>query len=905
MRTTSTGIKSLFSLLIKQLSKGTIYISYTMMALSVIWWFCICYTDLEQSIPIWEKATNERLTITFFVFTGWICIAILADCIKDNFLFYNGYKSIIIQLFAVASCTIYILSLNSNILTCSVIVNIIYGLYFIQAERHPLPESEHPEKEDLLYRTRLFNRTQQQIRKLAKDTCQGLTIGICGQWGSGKTFFIDSLLAKLSKNNDTKSDSHDSYNEAFVICEKVELWATHSLTDAWNCVIHALHTAILKRPPLNSGFIKRIIHAILTFLNFNNNATSSIIDLVMTNVKKTEVNTIIKAMNGKKFVLVFDDLERADFKTIQAMLPLFERLKALPNLIVICAIAENELKQVFMQNKFNDDFAHGHLNKLFDLRIEIPQLAYSAIKNYQDNILSQKYSDCELTRSFFDKYPLRFDNIRQMIRIIEKLASIEREYYKGCSEIFKQAENGNSKVLTRVKFIFLVESLRIASPITLNQLSNKEDLLNFIKAIPNSLLPCGYEILKFEEDYDFSYSHLDIYTNDNNSEREKFKTWISNNHELYTEITNKKAVKSILAIISYDKDKNSIVQFNFLHAYNSNYTRCTTLHDWEKEYINETPNYYRLTYQVKIKTFFYELKEDIEHRSLPDTISSLFRYELQNLKKEGTYLNIMNETLENEYRSRSAPLSLYNLNSIDFRFFSHYIYNILNEKNLFIKIEYIYIKLFINIYKILSITEQARVIHMYSIGGYINDETTKKLCNDPNFKNLVNNLAQEYGYNMAYQISIYSKETESYNFKDDFSMQVYKIINDKTLISSIKNGIIQFISQLESKESFIHEWILFMGIQYRSASIRGGIESSFTSKEVFDMMQIIKNQLKDTLENPATIKDKQKIYEACEQTLEKLHKDNEQWIGKTSRVEHVSGLDNIISMIKNIRDSLT
>ena len=74
-------------------------------------------------------------------------------------------------------------------------------------------------------------------------------------------------------------------------------------------------------------------------------------------------------MENKKLVLVFDDLERADFGIVKAILPLFERLKKLPNLIVVCAVADNELKQVFKGQKMEEECAHGHLNKLFDLRI--------------------------------------------------------------------------------------------------------------------------------------------------------------------------------------------------------------------------------------------------------------------------------------------------------------------------------------------------------------------------------------------------------------------------------------------------------------------------------------------------------------------------------------------------------
>lgn len=894
-------------------SKGnarfTIFVAFFMLSLCIIWWFCMGVIDFEFSSIINKPSINQRISIICYITTIWIIFSIFDDYRKCRYSFYHGYKTIIIQLWGYLTSIIYIISISSSILTCMIVVNIIYGIYYLQVNKLPLPKTVIPKEDDWLYRSRLFNRTHRQIRSLAKDNMQGLTIGICGQWGSGKTFFINDLLNRLSKITDSKTDSSISYNDAFVICEKIELWTTHSLNDAWDRIINTLQTAILNRHPFSSGFLKKVINVILSICNLNNKAASEIVDLVLSNMNRTNVQAIKEAMGNKKYILVFDDLERADFKTIQAMLPLFERLKALPNLIVICAIAENELIQEFERNKVNADFAHGHLNKLFDLRIEIPQLPYSAIKHFQNKLLAEKYNDCKLTRSFFDKYPLRFDNVRQMQRIIEKLTNIEKQYYNGCIQFFTQeeTENDDNETLSKLKFVFLVEALRIARPKVLKLLSHKENILNFLQTTPNCLLPYGYQILKFEDEFDFSPHSLTAANT--NKENNTINSWITENPEMYSEIINYKIVRSILTIIRYDHSVSSDynkAQINFVYACNANYTRCTILQDWEKQYILKAPNYFGITYKEKIEKFFSESEEMIETPSYPEAIRTLFRYELQKLKEEKNNLNEMVETIEKEYQTKDFTLSLYNLDPLDIIAYTHFAYDIINQEDFTPFVKKDFSKLFVQLFKIMSIREQGRVLYIYNIGGFINDEKSTKLFKENTFKDIVKDLSHEYGYNLAYQISSpFINELIFNNLNDDFTVQAYKLITDTSLISDIKNGVISFIRHLESIEDYVHKWILFMGIQYRSPKIRGGIESSFSSKAVFEMMEMIKNQLIDKSGPLHTLKNKSQIHEACKQTLTKLYADREQWCNVISKNEYVSGLDNLISMIEGIRDSIT
>ena len=315
-------------------------------------------------------------------------------------LIYNTH-AILAWLVSVIICWIYYKyenCYNIYILTALAIFALAYLIRAFSCKKDE-DKSFNNDKEDLLYRSRLFNRTQLQIRQLAHDNKMGLTIGISGPWGSGKTFFINNLLRNLSQRSQKSDTSGLIWEGSFVICDKVGLWSAANIDDAWERIICALHKGIFGKKPLDIRWIRKLLSYLISLITPAQGAAYELIRLVLPDFHNEQLHHLKKRMNERKVVLVFDDLERADFSIVQAMLPLFERLKKLPNLIVICAVAEDELKQIFQKNKTNAEFAHGHLNKLFDLRIEIPILPYTAIENFQDNLFIEKYKDCPMVKS--------------------------------------------------------------------------------------------------------------------------------------------------------------------------------------------------------------------------------------------------------------------------------------------------------------------------------------------------------------------------------------------------------------------------------------------------------------------------------------------------------------------------
>lgn len=878
---------------------------------AIIIWYWIRIHNYSFAYEISNPYFIDFLSIVAIIITILICAHLLYIIGSSKNKSYAGCFAFILTALCIIFSGLYILSSNIVMMVCSLLIILCHFKYNTHTKSiiPPIPI----QKEDWLFRSRLFNRTHLQIRKHAINNRDGLTIGICGSWGSGKTFFINNLLSKLAQPNNTTENDKSRCDETFVICDKINLWSTGSIDEAWKTIINALHVAVLKTTPLNSNFIKTILNVFHNIFGLKHNILNEITQLVTTKLKNSRYEAIKKVMQDKKYVLVFDDLERSDFKIIQAMLPLFERLKALPNLIVICAIAEEELIQIFQKNSLNQDFVHGHLNKLFDLRIDIPALSYSAINHFQEKIFTEKYKDCRLVKSFLDTYPIRYDTARQMIRILDKLTSIERQFYDKCPYCFsrhiQQEDTTITQILEKTKYLFLVEALKIGSPATLEILMKENNISQFLKKIPYPILPYEGQV-RCEDD---NILFFDDYGSEKKTTR--IQEWINENNELFNEISRHKIVWSILPILrksnySYSNE-DRFIQSHFVSAMNGAYARCMELMEWEKSQIYNDPIFEKLRYSEKISQFFKGLGEILEPSSQEEAIVSLFKYELNLLKQDSSKLTAIETSLEKEYDERNCDLSLCQLNHLSDREYAQYLYDIVFEKGS-VKEEKVskFKQLFINLFRVLSLSNQGFFLVIYfktksteNFAGYISGvDNSAQLFRDPTFDTLSQSLCFEYGNNLGYYMQHHTWNDSTPC--QDLVFQAYKYTENQHYIEKIKEGLASYITHCTQKKDFVLSWIKFMANKYKDSQLWGGVDSSFTSKGVYNMMIFIKVQLKDELYKTDDATYRNALQKACTHTLFELEQDKQQWKKREKQQELISGLNNLIEMIHEIKENI-
>lgn len=851
---------------------------------------------LEQSVPSFQR------TVRYLHEMG-------TRLIYNTHAIFTWFVSVII-------CWIYYKyenCYNNYILTTLTIFAVAYLIRAFSCKKSE-EKSFNNAEEDLLYRSRLFNRTQLQIRQLAHDNTMGLTIGICGPWGSGKTFFINKLLRNLSQRSQKSDKCGLIWEDSFVICDKVELWSASSIDDAWERVICALHKGIFGKKPIDIRWFRKLLTYLISLITPAQGASYELIRLVLPDFHNEQLHHLKKRMHERKIVIVFDDLERANFSIIQTMLPLFERLKKLPNLIVICAVAENELQQVFHSNQTNADFVQGHLHKLFDLKIDIPEMTYTAIQNYQSNLLYGKYKDCHLVKSFLNIYPLRFGTARQMVRVIDKLTSIERQYFTGCPYSFTETNDRESSVLSDIKYIFLIEALRVTNSHILKTLREQVHINVFLGNIPSDIvLESTYSIT-----CEVETASISTMLCGDSQEIEKTlnaeKSWIQEHPYLYKIIANGGIEFSILTHMKSDLDSSAYSnpifknESSYLKAIAGNYTRCTILNEWEMEELLSSSDYCNMSYSQMVNQYFSSIGELQEEQFKSEAAFRLLEYHIEKLVSSKSDLAALESALSAECTECSRSF-LRNCNLLTSGSYIEYI-----EKTAYQHHDNGIVTLNINqaifekMFNLLHIGEQAIVISSYfnlmrkDFKVVHTSYFTTYIAPCQEYLVLMLSLCKNYGYNLAEQIATYPSHSCDSHYT--FVAQAYKDAPGDMFTCKFKEGISTYICEISDKKRFIVKWLEFMGHQYHGASIRGGCDSSFANNKVLEMMSYIRELLDISPETIACHPYKSEIKVACANSLEKLRNDYHNWSTDKNidrKTKYSSGIFFIIQMIEEIQ----
>ena len=746
-------------------------------------------------------------------------------------------------------------------------------------------------KKDLLYRAKFLNRTHYRIRKIANEDAQGIIIGIVGSWGSGKTYMIDMLNNCLCEDLKDNRQIPDGYNRAFKICDRVELWQATSLEDAWNRVIFSLHIGLFGKPPLIQSKFWRTISNLCTL----NNAARQICEIVEPEFENREVEAIGKKLVDKKVVLVFDDLERAKFEVINAMLPLLERLKQFPNLVVICAVAEDELCEALRRNGINPEYTYGYLNKLFDLRFELPALADDGIKNYIQIKLDKKYRGCSLAESFFQQFFIPYDNPRQIDKCVEKIASIEQQYFSNFHQTinFNTITDKNFYILNEIKYIFAVEMLKIVSPQTLCEIAKDY----------------GREMIPTTMIMDVCINGILLPTDE---EKKGEKKWGETHPVAYSEIRGRRPVRKIVDILlrniktqAFSPDRRT-----FLNAINKTYTRTCGLNEIEAKVIIENEREKAGSFAEQLQRHWEKDGEKLEPEFQGSCECQLFLVAWNALIQgddgmfpylESSVNGVIQDLLQHNIQFRGTE---------HFRFFDLIVEVFGNKKNeekqgSSEKIDRL-TSLLSNIFRVIPIKQQARELSRYN-STIRNEEDSPKgtrkmldiqVLKTKRYHDFMSKLVYWYAYSLVMHIHI-GKGDEK---EDCFIYQAYCGF-DQDLMSQIKRGVKDAVNSLEDTEELYMSLLKFVGIRYESY-LYDEVLSSFATRDVAEMIKYIKDVIVASKKDFYFSLSPEKVRLAqttCHDSLSILKADREDWIkyGKGNGGEYIAGITQLIELLQN------
>lgn len=361
--------------------------------------------DLLLIYNLTKKLIQRNITITFPVISASIIIV----------LTLLSLISIIIRFFLYKNENNYN-KLEANKQIVYTLADIYYSFSFndmIKLQKKDknmiLIEDNIKIQKDLFGRDQIISNLSSSISSSMKyNNC--FTIGVVGEWGSGKSTIIDLAIKELKSNN------------KFIIIDDFDPWVIKS-EDA---LILTMYNTITENLEMNISYFKRknIQNALI---NITTNLPyigkgigrffeNKIDDYTEYKEIKAELEENLEK-SDKRLIFILDNLDRISKNNILFLLTLIETLFNLPNITYVVSYDRDRLNKIIDPCKINPKYIEKIINK----EIIVPKIHNSVKQNIFYNCLKKCiiWEGCD---QFSDEIPkkiaTKFDNIRSFIRFL-------------------------------------------------------------------------------------------------------------------------------------------------------------------------------------------------------------------------------------------------------------------------------------------------------------------------------------------------------------------------------------------------------------------------------------------------------------------------------------------------------
>lgn len=357
---------------------------------------------------------------------------------------------------------------------------------------------------DLLDRQSVINQLYNTIKNCYPS--RTFTIGLNGQWGSGKTTIINNVLKIIKSNN---------IEDLFVIV-RFDPWEYNDERAMLKGLIERIMIKIDLNPKIEN--LDQLVNSIIdvAFVD-SKNSFRSILNSGIKNIQsKIKVENIINnylLKHGKRMILIIDNLDRIDSNKIKFMLKIISTTLNLKNTINLLlyddSIIQKELDKCFGTDGLNAKY----MDKIVQLKIDVPEIDSNKIEELKNAISNNLMYDNEpiIQKELLSN--ITFNDIRELKRFINNIL-----FSLTSSNILltdNRVDNSNA-------FDFL----------------NKNDLINleFIRSKNPKLYYDIWENKNFYISDDRKYD-TDLYTLDYNRLNKSAKEYFE---QLFSSDTNKK-----------------------------------------------------------------------------------------------------------------------------------------------------------------------------------------------------------------------------------------------------------------------------------------------------------------------------------------------------------------------------
>lgn len=278
-------------------------------------------------------------------------------------------------------------------------------------------------------RTYMYGRVADSVRQMLVDTGKekhphGVVAAIFGPWGSGKSHCAQTLVERLKS----------SFDSGVMSCGEVNLWDCETPEQAWKKTEYALCNACGIVPHSSLVDLVKWFPVLVSAAYPENKAIKELVsqtDITQATPSIGQALADYLTKKQKYAVLVFEDIERVPSRLFRQLLPLLQRLHAVPRLLVLCSVAVDELTRR-SDLRMHPMELQGYFDKLFDFSYYMPPLLQENASSYFKSYINNNYQGkAPLLLAAVDRLSWQFDTVRQIERIADYLAEAEVQYFGG------------------------------------------------------------------------------------------------------------------------------------------------------------------------------------------------------------------------------------------------------------------------------------------------------------------------------------------------------------------------------------------------------------------------------------------------------------------------------------------
>ncbi|MGD1873485.1 MAG: P-loop NTPase fold protein [Mastigocoleus sp.] len=405
----------------------------------------------------------------------------------------------------------------------------------------------------------------------------GFAVLLKGQWGCGKTWFIEKYCEKLKRNKSKNNNQKSLY---------VSLYGMTSFAEIEDTFFQQLHPVLSSKGMALTGKIfKGFLKGALK-IDLNNDSKND----GTWNIGIPDLNIPEYLKNTDKSILIFDDLERCQID-ISNLLGYINYFVEHDNLKVIIVANEDELLKQDSHNSSTDNSSISYkiikeklIGKTFSVSLDLEGALESFIAIVNNSDVSQFLSNnIELIETLYQK--ASFENLRCLKQII---LDFDRIY-----KVLPEKATNNPEILQDILKVLMAFSIEI----------KRGNML----PIDISKLESGYTSEAMERNIASMRQVASSVTNKNNQEETRLKKIISTYPELHLHqpflgkvwwetffdkgILNTQELETSLSSSKYFQDENTPNWVRLWHfSYLTDDEFVDLLKKVESEYLNREHN---------------------------------------------------------------------------------------------------------------------------------------------------------------------------------------------------------------------------------------------------------------------------------------------------------------------------